>query len=77
MNNKTAELLLAQQQLKDAQQRVELLQMGLEGSEVKCVVEWFELGRRHREVFDCMDAAAEFWKDISEIHCPMLFKVFV
>jgi len=77
MNNKTAELLLAQQQLKEAQQRVELLQMELEDSEVKYVVEWFELGLRHRTVFDCIDAAAEFWKDIAEIHCPMLFKVFV
>lgn len=77
MNNKTAELLLAQQQLKDVQQRVRELEIDLEDSEVKYVVEWFELGRRHREVFDCMDAAAEFWKDIAETHCPMLFKVFV
>jgi len=77
MNNKTAELLLAYQQLKDVQQRVELLQMELEDSEVKYVVEWIELGRRHRTTFDCMDAAANFWKDISEVHCPMLFKVFV
>jgi len=77
MNNKTAELLLAQQQLKEAQQRVELLQIELEDSEVKYVVEWCELGRRHRTTFDYMDVAAEFWKDISGIHCPTLHKVFV
>jgi len=77
MNNKTAELLLAYQQLKDVQQRVELLQMELEDSEVKYVVEWIELGRRHRTTFDCMDAAANFWKDISAVCCPTLHKVFV
>jgi len=77
MNNKTAELLLAYQQLKDVQQRVELLQMELEDSGEKYVVEWFELGRRHREVFACMDAAANFWKDISAVCVPTLHKVFV
>jgi len=77
MNNKTAELMLAQQQLKEAQQRVELLQMELEDSGEKCTVEWVDGGKRHRTTFDCMDAAAEFWKDIAGIHCPMLFKVFV
>ena len=77
MNSKTAELLLAQQQLKDAQQRVRELEIELEKSEVKYVVEWVDDGKRQREVFDCMDAAANFWKDIAEIHCPMLFKVFV
>jgi len=77
MNNKTAELLLAYQQLKDVQQRVELLQTELEDSGEKYVVEWFELGRRHREVFACMDAAANFWKDIAGIRCPTLHKVFV
>jgi len=77
MNNKTAELMLAQQQLKEAQQRVRELEIELEDSEVKYVVEWFDGGKRHRTTFDCMDAAAEFWKDIAEIRCPMLFKVFV
>jgi len=77
MNNKTAELLLAQQQLKEAQQRVQEIEIELEDSEVKYVVEWCELGRRHRTIFDYMDAAANFWKDIAGIHCPMLFKVFV
>jgi len=77
MNNKTAELLLAQQQLKDVQQRVQELEIELEDSEVKYVVEWCELGRRHREVFHCMDAAADFWKDISAICVPTLHKVFV
>jgi len=77
MNNKTAELLLAQQQLKEAQQRVELLQIELEDSEVKYVVEWCELGRRHRTTFDYMDAAANFWKDISAVCLPTLHKVFV
>ena len=77
MNNKTAELLLAHQQLKEAQQRVELLQIDLEDSEVKYVIEWVDDGKRYRTVFECMDIAANFWKDIAEIHCPMLFKVFV
>ena len=77
MNSKTAELLLAHQQLEEAQQRVELLQMELEDSGEKYVVEWVDGGRRQREVFECMDAAANCWKDIAEIHCPMLFKVFV
>ena len=77
MNNKTAELLLAHQQLKEAQHCVELLQMELEDSGEKCAVEWFELGRRHRKVFDCMDAAADFWKDIAAKYCPTLHKVFV
>jgi len=77
MNNKTAELMLAQQQLKEAQQRVELLQMELEDSGEKYAVEWIELGLRHRTVFDCMDAAANFWKDISAVCVPTLHKVFV
>lgn len=77
MNNKTAELLLAQQQLKEAQHRVELLQMELEDSGEKYAVEWFDGGKRHRTVFDYMDAAADFWKDISAIYCPTLHKVFV
>ncbi len=77
MNNKTAELMLAQQQLTKAQQRVELLQKELEDSGEKYAVEWFELGRRHRDLFDCMDAAANFWKDISAVCVPTLHKVFV
>jgi len=77
MNNKTAELLLAQQQLKEARQRVQELEIELEDSEVKYVVEWCELGRRHRTTFDCIDVAAEFWKDIAGVHCPTLHKVFV
>jgi len=77
MNNKTAELLLVYQQLKEAQQRVELLQMELEDSGEKYAVEWFDGGKRHRTVFDCIDAAANFWKDISAIYCPTLHKVFV
>ena len=77
MNNKTAELLLAHQQLKEAQQRVRELEIELEKSEVKYVVEWVDDGKRYRTVFECMDIAANFWKDIAEIHCPMLFKVFV
>jgi len=77
MNNKTAELMLAQQQLTKAQQRVELLQMELEDSGEKYAVEWVDGGKRHRDVFDCMDIAANFWKDISAIYCPTLHKVFV
>jgi len=77
MNNKTAELLLAQQQLKEAQQRVELLQMELEDSGEKYAVEWVDGGKRHRDLFACMDAAAEFWKDISAVCVPTLHKVFV
>lgn len=77
MNNKTVALLLAHQQLKDAQQRVELLQMELDDSGEKYAVEWFDGGKRHRTVFDCMDSAADFWKDISAVFCPTLHKVFV
>jgi len=77
MNNKTAELLLAQQQLKEAQQRVVDLQFEAEKSEVKYVVEWVDSGERHRKVIECMDDAAEFWKDIAAICCPTLHKVFV
>lgn len=78
MNNKTAELLLVYQQLKEAQQRVRELEIELEKSEVKCVVEWIDDGgKRHRTVFECMDIAANFWKDIAAIYCPMLYKVFV
>ena len=77
MNNKTAGLLLAQQRLKEAQQRVELLQIELEDSGERYAVEWFDGGKRHRTVFDCMDAAANLWKDISAVCCPTLHKVFV
>ena len=77
MNSKTAELLLAQQQLKYAQQRVELIQTELEDSGEKYAVEWVDSGKRHRRVFDCMDAAADFWKDISAVFSPTLHKVFV
>ena len=77
MNSKTAELLLTHQQLEEAQQRVRELEIELEKAEVNYVVEWVDGGRRQREVFECMDAAANCWKDIAEIHCPMLFKVFV
>ena len=77
MNSKTAELLLAQQLLKEAQQRVELLEMELEDSGEKYAVEWVDGGKRHRTVFDCMDAAADFWKDISAVFSPTLHKVFV
>lgn len=77
MNNKTAALLLAQQHLKDAQQRVRELEIELEDSGEKYAVEWTELGRRRREVFECMDIAANFWKDISAVFCPTLHKVFV
>ena len=77
MNSKTAELLLAQQQLKDAQRRVELLQMELEDYGEKYVVEWVDDGKRHRTVFECMDAAANFWKDIAAVCCPTLHKIFV
>ena len=77
MNSKTAELLLAHQQLEEAQQRVELLQMELEDSGEKYVVEWVDGGRRQREVFECMDAAANCWKDIAAVCCPTLHKTFV
>lgn len=77
MNNKTAELLLAQQQLKEAQQRVRELEADLKASEVKYIVEWVDNGERHRTVFEWMDAAADFWKDISAIYCPTLYKAFV
>lgn len=77
MNNKTAEVLLAHQHLKDAQQRVRELEIELEKSEVKYVVEWVDGGKRHREVFECMDIAANFWKDISAVYCPTLHKIFV
>ena len=77
MNSKTAELLLAQQQLKDAQQRVELLQMDFEDFGEKYVVEWVGGGMRQREVFDCMDSAANRWKDIAVVCCPTLHKIFV
>ena len=77
MSNKTADLLLAQQRLKEAQQRVVDLQFELEKSEVKYIVEWVDNGECHRTVFDCTDAAVDFWKDIAAIYCPTLHKVFV
>ena len=77
MSNKIAELLLAQQRLKEAQQRVDILQMELEDSGEEYVVEWVDNGERHRTMFYSIDVAVNFWKDIAAIYCPTLYKVFV